>query len=88
MIGHELSGEYKITHGTTLALILPHWMKYVYKHDVMRFVRYAVEVWGIRQNYDDPEETALAGIAKTKKNSLSQLDNLHILKDVNVGDEK
>ena len=87
MIGHELSGEYKITHGTTLALILPHWMKYVYKHDVMRFVRYAVEVWGIRQNYDDPEETALAGIAKTKE-FFESVGQPTCLKDVNVGDEK
>ncbi|MFR6311166.1 iron-containing alcohol dehydrogenase [Anaerofustis stercorihominis] len=87
MIGHELSGEYNITHGTTLALILPHWMKYVYKHDVMRFVRYAVEVWGISQNYDNPEETALAGIEKTKEffESVGQPTSL---KDVNIGDEK
>ena len=87
MIGHELSGEYNITHGTTLAIILPHWMKYVYKHDVMRFVRYAVEVWGIEQDYYAPEKTALKGIEKTKE-FIQSVGQPTSLKEVNITDEK
>ena len=87
MIGHELSGEYNITHGTTLAIILPHWMKYVYKHDVMRFVRYAVEVWGIEQDYYDPEKTAIKGIEKTKE-FIQSVGQPTSLKEVNITDEK
>ncbi len=32
-IEHELSAIYDIAHGAGLAIIFPHWMKYVYKHD-------------------------------------------------------
>lgn len=39
-------------------------MKYVYKHDVMRFAQFAVRVWKCDMNFDDPESTALEGIAR------------------------
>ena len=38
----------------------------MYKHDVARFVQYAVRVWNVPQNFFDPEKTALEGIARTK----------------------
>jgi alcohol dehydrogenase YqhD (iron-dependent ADH family) len=41
-------------------------MRYVYRHDMARFNRFAVEVWGVRADYFDPEATALAGIAALK----------------------
>lgn len=59
---HELSGLYDVAHGAGLAVIMPAWMEYVYKHDVMRFCRVATRVWGIQMDFDNPEETALAGI--------------------------
>ena len=62
MIEHELSGEYDVTHGAGLAVIFPAWMRYVYKEDVDRFVRFAVEVWGVENNKADPDRTALEGI--------------------------
>ncbi|MBR4149948.1 MAG: hypothetical protein IKR08_01040 [Firmicutes bacterium] len=33
----------------------------------MRFARYAVDVWDVTMNYDDPEQTALAGIEAAEK---------------------
>jgi hypothetical protein len=39
-------------------------MKYVYKHDIARFAQIAVRVWGVDQDFFDPERTALAGIAR------------------------
>lgn len=65
-IEHELSAEYDCAHGAGLAVIFPAWMKYVYKHDVNRFVRMAVNVWGCKLNEANPEETALEGIACVK----------------------
>ena len=65
-IEHELSGLYDIAHGAGLAVIFPAWMRYVYKHDVDRFVRFAVNVWGCTLDEQNPEATALEGIAKTK----------------------
>ena len=62
-IEHELSAQYDCAHGAGLAVIFPAWMKYVYKHDTDRFVRFAVNVWGCKKNGTDPEKTALEGIA-------------------------
>jgi len=49
-IEHELSGLYDITHGAGISIILPAWMKYVYKVDINRFVQLANRVWNIDIN--------------------------------------
>ena len=64
---HELSGLYDCAHGAGLAVIMPAWMEYVYKHNVMRFCQVATRVWGIQMNFENPEETALAGIKAFRK---------------------
>ncbi len=61
-IEHELSALYDCTHGAGLAVTMPAVFKYVYKHDIMRFAKLAVRVWGCQMDFDDPESTALAGI--------------------------
>ena len=61
-LSHELSGAYDSTHGAALAVIFPAWMKYVYKHDVPRFCRFAVNVMGVEPDFFHEEETALKGI--------------------------
>jgi len=72
MIEHELSAMYDIAHGAGLAIVFPAWMKYVYKHDIQRFVQFAVKVMGVEsvkvEESNDPneinlEKTALAGIS-------------------------
>ena len=62
-IEHELSALYDCAHGAGLAVTMPAVFKYVYKHDVMRFAKLAVRVWGCQMDFDDPERTALEGIA-------------------------
>ena len=64
---HALGGVYDVAHGAGLAAVWGSWARYVYKEDVMRFARYAVDVWDITMNYDDPEQTALAGIEAAEK---------------------
>ena len=66
-IEHELSGLYDCAHGAGLAVIMPAWMSYVYKHDVMRFAQMAVRIWGCEMNFQNPEETALKGIREFRK---------------------
>ena len=66
-IEHELSSLYDVAHGAGLAVIAPAWMKYVYKHDIKRFVNFAVNVWGVKENKENPEETAREGIAKLQE---------------------
>lgn len=65
-IEHELSAINDVAHGAGLAIIFPAWMQYVYKHDMQRFLQYAVRVWNVEQSFDNPEKTALEGIAKLK----------------------
>lgn len=66
-IEHELSGLYDMTHGAGLAVICPAWMKYVYKHDLNRFVQFAVRVWDVEYDFNNPERTALEGIRKMEE---------------------
>lgn len=64
MIGHEISALYNMTHGATLTIIFPAWMKYVYKENVNRFAQYAVRVWNVEQDFENPERVALEGIRR------------------------
>jgi len=66
-IEHELGAIYDIIHGAGLAVIFPAWCKYVYQHDVARFVQFAVRVMNVEQDYQKPEETALAGIRRLEE---------------------
>ena len=61
-IEHELSGLYDCAHGAGLAVIMPAWMKFVMKHDVMRFAQMAVRIWGCKMDFSNPEKTACEGI--------------------------
>ncbi|MCL2383827.1 MAG: iron-containing alcohol dehydrogenase [Oscillospiraceae bacterium] len=61
---HELSGLNDVAHGAGLAIMFPAWMKYVMHHDINRFAKLAVRVWGCEMNEANPEETAKEGIQK------------------------
>lgn len=63
-IAHQPSALYDLTHGAALAIVFPAWMKYVYRHDVARFAQFAVRVWGVEDDFADPERTALEGIKR------------------------
>ena len=63
-IEHELSALYDCAHGAGLAVIMPSWMEFVYKHNVMRFCQMATRVFGCQMNFEDPEATALEGIRR------------------------
>ncbi|MEL7624513.1 MAG: iron-containing alcohol dehydrogenase [Clostridiales bacterium] len=65
-IEHELGGMFDVAHGAGLAAIWASWARYVYKADIMRFVQFANKVWDIEINYNNYEETALAGIKATE----------------------
>jgi hypothetical protein len=59
---HELSGMFDVTHGAGLAAIWPSWARYVMLQNVSRFVRFAVNVMDIPNDFTDPVGTALRGI--------------------------
>ena len=61
-IEHELSALYDCAHGAGLAVTMPAVFRYVMNHDVMRFAKAAVRVWGCQMDFDHPEVTAAEGI--------------------------
>lgn len=64
---HSLSAfDTKIAHGAGLAVIWPALLAYEYEHDVMRFARMAVRVWGCDMDFEHPERTALDGIRRAR----------------------
>ena len=66
-IEHELSAEYDCAHGAGLAVVMPAVFTYNLKHNVMRFAQAAVRVWGCEMNFENPEETAKAGIEALRR---------------------
>ena len=46
-IEHELSALYGCAHGAGLAVVMPAWMAYVKKADIMRFAQFASKVFGV-----------------------------------------
>ncbi|WP_078553539.1 iron-containing alcohol dehydrogenase [Bacillus alkalicellulosilyticus] len=85
-IEHEISGIYDIAHGAGLAIVFPAWMKYVYKHDINRFVQFANRVWDVEIDLNDLEKTALAGIRKMEE-FFSSIGMPITLSEVEIGDE-
>lgn len=63
-IEHELSALYDCAHGAGLAVIMPAWMEFVYKHNILRFAQAAVRVWNCQMDFEQPENTAREGIMR------------------------
>lgn len=86
-IGHELSALYGTTHGVTLSIIFPAWMKYVYKENLNRFVRFAIEVFRVDRAEKTLEEIALEGIEEFK----SFLEDINMpirLNEIGIGTDQ
>lgn len=64
-MAHEIQGIYNTTHGAAISIMLPAWMKHVWKHDPDRFVRYARNVMEIDTDSCTKEEAVRKGIEKT-----------------------
>jgi alcohol dehydrogenase YqhD (iron-dependent ADH family) len=59
---HELSAMFDVTHGAGLAAIWPSWARYTMHENLRRFVRFAVNVMDVDNDFTQPEQTALKGI--------------------------
>lgn len=62
MIGMEISAIYDSVHGATLTVLTPWWARYVYKNNLNRFAQFAVRVFDVEYDFDEPERTAVKGI--------------------------
>lgn len=66
-VEHELSALYDCAHGAGLAVAMPAVFTYSLSHDVMRFAKIAVRVWGCQMDFEHPEVTAKAGIERLRQ---------------------
>jgi hypothetical protein len=78
---HELSGLFDVTHGAGLAAIWPSWARYVMHKNLSRFVRFAVNVMDVPNDFTDPEGTALKGIEAMERfyHAIGMPVNIHEL---------
>ncbi len=86
-IGAELSAIYNTTHGATLSVITPAWMKYVHKKNMNRFVQFSERVWSIDVDFNDLENAALEGI-KRLSNFFKEIGLPLTLEELNIPDDR
>lgn len=86
-IEHELSALYDIAHGAGLAIVFPAWMKYVYKHNINRFVQFAVRVWDVDLSFESSEAIALEGINRMME-FFKKIGLPVTLSDANITEDK
>ena len=62
-IGHEMTALYGTTHGRSLSIIFPAWMRYLYKEHIEDFIQFGERVFDLKfdENQSD-EEKALQSI--------------------------
>lgn len=63
-IEHELSAKYDVSHGAGLSVVFPAWIKYVHRHSPKRFIQFAMRVFHVEYDVNNPEWTVLQGIRK------------------------
>lgn len=84
---HELSAYYDITHGEGLALLTPHWMRYVLSEETLwKFKDFGINVWGVDSSIGD-WEIAEMSIEKTSE-FFRSLGLPMTLSQVGIGREK
>ncbi len=86
-IEHEIGAIYDVAHGAGLAVVFPAWMKFVYRHDVPRFVRFFHRVWGLEPDFWNPEATVLKGIS-VMEDYFRSLGMPVTLEDLGVPDDR
>ena len=84
MIGHELTAMHGITHGETLAIVLPGTLRALKEQKKAKLVQYGERVWGITEGTDD--ERADRAIEKTEA-FFRSLGLATRLSEKNIGDD-
>lgn len=88
-IEHELSGEFNVAHGAGLAVIIPAWMKCVWRENIQIFLKFATRVMGVSMDWDHPEYTVQEGISRLERffQSLGLATRLRDMPQVGMIDE-
>lgn len=83
---HELSAFYDITHGVGLAILTPHWLRYVLDDSTAdKIAEYGVNVWNLSAG-GDKYKTAEAAVQKTA-DFFKSLGIPMTLKEAGIGEE-
>lgn len=66
---HEISGFYDIAHGAGLAISTPAWMEFLCGKEecLPKLVQYAVRVWNVPMNFENPGDTAREGVRRLRR---------------------
>lgn len=86
---HQISGFYDIAHGAGLAISTPAWMEYLCEKEAClpKLTQYAVRVWNVSMNFENPKDTALEGVRRLR--DLIRRAGLPLtLSEAGIGDEK
>jgi alcohol dehydrogenase len=86
-IGHELSTCYGVPHGSSLSIVFPAWIKYVYKRDMDMFYKFSVRVFDVDPCFGTREDIINKGIERL----VSFYKSLGLptsLKEIGAGKEK
>ena len=84
-IEHALSAYNDISHGKGLAIILPAWMKYVYKFNSQKFQRFAEKIFGITEK--DELKSSLIGIQELQ-NWFKKIGQTIYLNEIEIKEEE
>ena len=64
-MAHVISSKFGTAHGATLAIIMPSWMRYMWKTRKDQYLRFAKNIWGLEAATEaDEEATILKAIDK------------------------
>ena len=83
LIAHQLSALYDTTHGVSLAIIFPAWMKYVYRENLDILNKFALNIFNISDSGKSKERVALEGIEKFQS-FLEKIGLPTTLKEANI----
>jgi len=64
---HQLSAIYDMAHGAALSIVIPAWMKFVYKHHMPLFLQFAQRVMDVDLQMSDPDAVVLESIRRLEE---------------------
>lgn len=85
-IEHQIGAYTDCNHGCGLAAVHPTYYRHIYKDGIVKFVRFAENVWGIDSKGKTPDETALLGIAALE-NFIKKIGLPTTLREVGIEDK-
>ena len=86
-IEHQLGAYTNCNHGQGLAIIHPKLYRHIYKENIHKFARFAIEVWKVDNKDLSEEETAKKGIEKLDK-FIKEIGLPSTLKEIGITDKE